>query len=248
MSSSAKSIHEAEEYVQRHIAPASRFITLYSGLDLSRLSPCESHARAARTALGVEGTAPIILYAARFVPEKNHEMFLSAFRQVLEREPRAVAVLAGDGPRRKEIEDLAGDLIAAGRLLSLGFRDDVSDLMQAADICVSASLTEGLPLAVVEALALGRPVVATDAGGTREIVKHRGTGLLVPPGDARALAEAIVQLIRDPELARQLGERGRMAARRLFDVETMVSRTADLYQRLWLASRRTAAHTVTGRT
>ncbi len=238
-----KSIHEAEEYVRLRIAPPSRFITLYSGLDLSRLLPSESRGRAARAALGIEPTAPMILYAARFAPEKNHAMFLNAFRKVLQEAPSAVAVLAGEGPLRREIEGRGADLIAAGRLLSLGFRGDVPDLMRAADVCVSASLTEGLPLAVVEALALGRPVAATDAGGTREVVKHGGTGLLIPPGEADALAEAVLQLIRDPELARQLGERGRLAVRRLFDVETMVSRTADLYQRLWLASRRTAAHT-----
>jgi len=228
-----KSVHETAEYVNRHIAPPGKFFTLYSGLDFSELARARNSPEAVRRALGIGLDQPMVLYAARFVPEKSHESFLAAFRRVLAEMPRAVGVLAGDGPRRREIEALAADLTAQGGLLSLGFRDDVADLMRAADVCVSASLTEGLPLAIVEALALGRPVAATDAGGTREIVKHQGTGLLVPPGDSAALAEAVLRLLRNPSLARQLGEQGQLVAHSLFGVEAMIAKTAALYEACW---------------
>jgi glycosyltransferase involved in cell wall biosynthesis len=233
-----KSAHESVEYIERRIAPPEKFRVIHSGLDFPRLDRADIPSQAVRASLGAVDGRPILLYAARFVPEKDHACFLRAFEEVLESIPSAVAVLAGDGPLRKEIEARAASLIGRGALLSLGFRDDLPDLMRAADICISASLTEGLPLAVAEALALGRPVVATDAGGTREIVRDGETGLLVPTAHHAALAGAILRLLRHREYARRLGQAGQRLARGIFGVQSMIAKTTALYDEVWALSQR----------
>jgi glycosyltransferase involved in cell wall biosynthesis len=233
-----KSAYEADEYLRLGIAPRRKFFTIHSGLDFARLGHANTSSQAVRASLGIADGRPIVLYPARFVPEKDHGAFLRAFEMVLETIPDAVAVLAGEGPLRAEVEARAAPLMRRGALLSLGFRDDLPDLMRAADICINASLTEGLPLTVAEALALGRPVVATDAGGTREIVRDGETGLLVPTADSAALARAIVRLVRHPEYARELGQAGQRLARPIFNVQNMIIETTALYEELWAAFQR----------
>jgi glycosyltransferase involved in cell wall biosynthesis len=239
-----KSAREADEYVRRRIAPAGKFHTIHSGLDMPALECANIAPRAVRASLRIADGQPVVLYPARFVPEKDHASFLRAFEMVLESVPNAVAVLAGDGPLRMAIERQAAPLIQSRSLLSLGFREDVPQLMRAADLCVNASLTEGLPLTVAEALALGRPVVATDVGGTREIIRDGETGLLVRASDSFALGRAILRLLANPELARELGEAGQRLARPIFDMNKMIANTTELYENLWAAfQERTGAPT-----
>jgi len=225
-----KSASEADEYVRRGIASREKFQTVHSGLDFRRLDHASAPPEAVRGSLGIADGRPIVLYPARFVPEKDHGCFLRAFEIVLESAPNAVAVLAGDGPVRTEAEARAARLMSRGSLLSLGFRDDLPDLMRAADVCVSASLTEGLPLTVAEALVLGRPVVATDAGGTREIVLHGKTGVLVPCADPEGLADGILSMLRSPPDAARMAKAGREHVRPLFDARLMVKRIEELYE------------------
>jgi len=223
-----KSDYEADEYVQRGIAPRSKFPTIHSGLDFSRLDFVGGSPQAVRERIGATDGRPIVLYPARFVPEKDHASFLRAFAIVADHIPDAMAVLAGDGPLRSKVE--AASLIQRGALLSLGFCDDLPDLMRSANVCVSASLTEGLPLTVAEALALGCAVVATDAGGTREVVLNGETGVLVPCADPKALAAGILHLLQHPEEAARMAQAGREHVRPLFDARLMVKRTEQLYE------------------
>ncbi len=232
-----KSDHESDEYVARRIAAPEKFHVIRSGLDFHRLDRSILAPYAVRAALGLSDNQPLVLCPARLVPEKDHICFLRAFGQVLEAMPSAVAVLAGDGPLRGQIEAQASALIQQGALVSLGFRDDLPDLMRAADVCVNSSLTEGLPLAVAEALALARPVVATDVGGTREIVRNGETGLLVPSAQPAELARAIVQLLRQRDYALALGRAGRNLVRGLFTVQGMVDKTTALYDQVLDGSR-----------
>lgn len=225
-----KSESEREEYLRRRIAPPEKFVTIPCGLDFARLQQSMAPREATRQGLGIDDGRALVLYAARFVPEKDHATFLRAFARVLERRPETRAVLAGDGPLREAVERDAATMLPPGSLVSLGFREDVAGLMLAADVCVSASLSEGLPLMVGEALALGRPVVATDAGGTREIVLDGETGLLVPCADPKALAEGILQVLEDPSRVSRLAQAGRHRVRATLDVSHMVRRTGELYR------------------
>jgi len=117
-------------------------------------------------------------------------------------------------------------------VLLAGFRPDVLSLHKAFDIFVMSSVTEGLGTSLLDAMAAGKPIVATRTGGIPEVVADGETGLLVPPRDEEALADAIVRLLKDPDLRREMGEAGRVRARNLFSLERMVQNTLNVYQRV----------------
>jgi glycosyltransferase involved in cell wall biosynthesis len=147
---------------------------------------------------------PIVLVVARLEPQKGHTTLLRAAADL----PGMVFAFAGSGAEQTALEREAAALGITDRVLFLGHRTDVPDLLAAADVFVLPSSNEGLPLALLEATAAGIPVVASDIGGNRDIVTDGETGLLVPVGDADALAGAINRLVQDPALARRLGEAG----------------------------------------
>src|SRR3989338_7498561 len=125
-------------------------------------------------------------------------------------------LLVGDGPARDRLRSLAEELGLPGQVMFAGMRDDVASVLPMMDIFVCPSLYEGFGIAIVEAMAAGRPVVASAVGGIPEIVVHEDTGLLVPPGDAAALADALATLLNHPEQARAMGARGLARAREKF--------------------------------
>jgi glycosyltransferase involved in cell wall biosynthesis len=143
--------------------------------------------------------------------------------------PNACLLLVGEGPLREELEARAADLGIAGRVRFMGFRDDVPRILGALDCFALPSLSEGLSIATIEAMAAGLPVVVTASGGPRDLVEHGGTGLVVPPGDASALSAAIAAIRGDPDLARRLGAAARRKAE-AFDVRSMVQKYERLYR------------------
>ena len=143
-----------------------------------------------------------------------------------------VFVLAGEGSEREGLEQQAHELGIDQRVRFLGYRVDIPELLASSDLCVLSSLSEGLPLSVLEAMAAGKPVVATSIDGTDEAVVHGETGLLVPPADSHALAAAIRTVLEDDELAHRLGTSGRARVDAEFRVEKMVSRVAEIYDEL----------------
>jgi glycosyltransferase involved in cell wall biosynthesis len=178
-----------------------------------------------RAMLTREAEGPIVLTAARLHEQKGIDVLLDAAALV----PGATFVVAGDGPLRQRLEARACQLEIAQRVVFLGQRHDVPDLMAAADLFVLPSFYEGLPLTVLEAMASGTPVIATAIGGTDEVISNGRTGVLVPPRDAHALAHAIERLLRDPDLARQLGRAGRAHVSDHFAVDTMIARVSNVY-------------------
>jgi glycosyltransferase involved in cell wall biosynthesis len=171
---------------------------------------------------------PIVLTLARLDRQKGHCYLLEAAALV----PEAVFVLAGEGPERPALEAQAKALGLDDRVMFLGFRDDVCDLLASCDLFVLPSLFEGLPLSVLEAMAAGKPVVATAIGGTDEAVVRGETGLLVPPAAPSALAEAIRTILSDPVLSRRFGTAGRARVQQAFSAETMVRRITAIYDEL----------------
>ena len=160
-----------------------------------------------------------VLHVANLRPEKGVVAFVEAVSRARRQVPRLRGLLAGDGPQRAELEQLV-----AGRegVRLLGSRGDVPDLIAACDAVCLLSEAEALPIGILEAMALGRPVVTTDVGGTSEAVAHAQTGLVVAPGDGEAATGALARLAAQPEWARELGERGRARQRERFDGEAMV--------------------------
>lgn len=212
--------------------PAAKLTVIPSGI--ADEEPPAVDPGAVRQGLGIAPGAPLLLFVGRLAAQKGVADLLDALDLLQHVEPTAVTVLAGDGPLRAALEQRARDhdLIATGRVRFLGHRDDVPTLLAAADVLVLPSRYEGLPNVVLEAMRFRKPVVATAAPGTTEVVADGQTGLLVPVGDTRALARALRDLIRDPARRQALGEAGRRRVEAEFRVQTMIDRFASLYESL----------------
>lgn len=185
---------------------------------------------AVRRELGLGADDVAVLVVAALRPEKRIDLFIAALAAARRVNPSLRGFVAGEGRERGRLERLAGETDGGVRLL--GSRADVPGLMLAADAVCLPSDAEALPMSVLEAMALARPVVATRVGGMAEAVAHRDTGLLVAPGDAAALSRALLELAGDRERARLLGERGRERQRELFDAAAMVERYEGLFERV----------------
>jgi glycosyltransferase involved in cell wall biosynthesis len=172
-----------------------------------------------RESLGVNSSEILALLVAALRPEKRAELFVAAVRRAHAADPRVRGVVAGGGPELERVRVSAG----TDRVVQvLGPRADVPDLMSAADLVCLSSDAEGVPMVILEAMALGRPAVATHVGGVSEAVVHEETGLLVPTGDEPAFAAALLRLATDSELRLRLGEKARERQRERFDLDRMV--------------------------
>ncbi len=185
-----------------------------------------------RREFGLDTDSPVVLTAARFTAQKDHATLVAALPAVLARPPPARVWFAGEGPLEDEVRHAAAHLGIGAAIDLLGHRGDVPELLAAADLFVLPSRFEGLPLAVLEAMAAGVPVVATRIGGTEEAVLDGITGHLVRPGDPDALAEAIAAALADPAGSARLGVAGRARFLTEFTAERMTASTLYLYRSL----------------
>ena len=174
----------------------------------------------------------MVLFAGRLAEQKRVDDLLKALDLLQHVQPDLRTVIAGDGPLRDRLEETAATYHLDGRVRFLGHRDDVPQLLAAADLVVLPSSYEGLPNVVLEAMRFRKPVVATAAPGTTEVVVDGETGLLVPIGKPTLLARAIRDVVRDSALARRLGEAGRGRVEAQFRADTMVAQFAQLYESL----------------
>lgn len=171
---------------------------------------------------------PIVLTVARLDAQKGHEFLLNAIADI----PDANFLLAGNGVEQGRLEAMARDLGISERVSFLGFRTDIPALLASCSLFVLPSLYEGFSLSVLEAMASGKPVVATAVGGTPEAVVDGVTGYLVPPGNADSLARAIRELLSDPALAHKMGLAGRERVQASFSVDTMAACYGQTYEDL----------------
>jgi glycosyltransferase involved in cell wall biosynthesis len=192
------------------IGTKNRFDVMPLGLDLGRFRRVDARRGELRSELGLSG-APLVGIVARLAPVKAHDVFLRAAARLKDRMPDVHFVVVGDGELRAALETLASDLRLDGRISFLGWRSDVERVYADLDLVVLCSRNEGSPVALIEAMASGRNVVATAVGGVPDVVRHGETGLLVEPDDPDALAGAIEDMLRtDPArrtaMARAAGE------------------------------------------
>jgi sugar transferase (PEP-CTERM/EpsH1 system associated) len=211
---------------------AERVAVIYNGIDLGGFDGGGPERAAVRQEIGVDPNAFLLIQVARLDYLKDHGTAVRTLEQVVRQRPEARLVLVGDGPERDKIARLVGERGLVGHVRFLGQRGDVARLLRAADVFLLTSTSEGIPVTVLEALAAGLPVVATNVGGMREIVEEGRTGLLAPAGDDAALAQHVLLLADQPALRTALGERGREVAAARFSERQMHAGYVRLYQEL----------------
>jgi len=226
----AVSEHLARQLRERLRFPARKVSVIHNGIPLERFRRDADTGQRAR--LTGSSERPLIITVARLAEQKGQRFLLAALQSL----PNACVVLVGDGPDRAQLERQARDLGLHDRVVFLGQRADVAELLACCDLAVLPSLFEGLPLAALEAMAAGKPVVATNIGGTSEAIEHGVTGLLVPPGDPIALATAIRAVLGDPALAQRLAAAAQARVAQCFSVEAMTKHVTNLYDHV-LASK-----------
>lgn len=207
----------ARVMAEREGKPRERITVIQNGIDVQRFALAGTADSSRSPAEGL-----VLISVANFLPCKGHRFLLEAVGKLRQEGIACTLLLAGDGPERAGLERLAQQ-VAPGSVRFLGCRSDIAGLLAAADILVQASLSEGLPNSVMEAMAAGRPVVATEVGGNGELVRDGETGLLVPSGSAEALAGALRLLAGNPARRRRMGLAGQERIRRVFPLGKMVA-------------------------
>lgn len=208
--------------------PPEKICIIDNGIDLR---PFDSAAPVLRSELRT-GQQLLIGSVGRLVAQKGLSFFLIAARQLLREFPDLQFVIAGDGPDRPQLEHQARDLEIVDNVRFLGARTDMPDVYASLDVFVLASVAEGLPMALLEAMASGVPVVATEVGAMPKVVVPGKNGMLVRPGDAGELAQAIACFVRDPALRRRLAQNGKQDIRERFSSQVMAQNYFQLYQQL----------------
>lgn len=210
--------------------PEEKLALIHSGIGDEE--PPEVDRAEVRTRQGWPADAPLVLYAGRLMPQKAVGDLIDALDLLQHVRPDVRTFIVGGGPLRRELEETAHAYRLDDKVRFLGHRDDVPKLLAASDLLVLPSRYEGLPNVVLEAMRYRKPVVATAAPGTTELVVDGQTGRLVPVGNPQALAQAIRTVIADPEQARRMGEAGRARVETQFTAAAMIERYAALYESL----------------
>lgn len=176
------------------------------------------------------GDGPVVGFVGRLVPDKGGEILLRAAQQVLRSNPSTKFIFVGDGPSRKHWETMATELGISDRVAFAGVRTDMPGVYSSFDMLVLPSLCEAMPMCVLEAMAAGKPVVATRVGAIPKVVEPGNTGLLVEPGDVGGLSNAITKILNDRQLSAQMGARGKAKAAIAFSSDAMAKQYLDLYR------------------
>lgn len=223
----------ATHLVQNERFPAEKVNTIYNGVDCQRFAPQD--ATAIRQELNIPLDAPVVGILAALRPEKNHELFLAGAEEIRLAIPDARFIIVGDGPKRAELEQLAAGLSLTDSVRFVGSRNDIPALLSACDVVALTSHNEASPVSILEALACGKPVVASNVGSVRETVVDGETGRLFPAGDRAAFVGATVDLLGSPEERQRMGAEGRRRVEARWSLEAMVRGYEELIERIYAA-------------
>jgi glycosyltransferase involved in cell wall biosynthesis len=225
---------EKKDHLNLGIANENKFVVIPSGVDLKKFKEIPYNKKQNfKKELGIPENALIIGSAGRLEPVKGPEFLIEAAALIIPEYPDTFFVFAGDGGLKRDLEKKALEIGIEKNIVFLGWRDGISEIISVYDIFVLPSLNEGMGRVLVEAMALGKPIVASNAGGIPDLVTHGKNGFLVPPKDPRELAHYIQILIEDEEKRAKMGEAGKEMAEN-FSKEKMVERIAELYKKLMI--------------
>ena len=229
-----------EEILLNEGFPRDQTATVYSGIDLSNI-PSDSDSQPLRAVLGIAPDDPVIGIVAHLLPHKGYDDLLEAMALVTGRFPRVKCLIVGHAPRKSYFRRLlvrAEHLSIRQRLIFVGFQEDVFPFLGAMDLFVMPSLAEGQGIALLEAMAKQKPVVATGVGGIPEVVKDGETGIIVQPNNPRQLADAIIRMLEDPRMAEEAGRRGRKRVETEFTLEAEARQLRRIYGQVLALSGR----------
>ena len=222
---------EKKDCLARRVAPDSKFVTIHSGVELAPFAAATVEQSSARKELGIPANAFVVGTAGRLTRVKGQKYLLAAAQKAVARHPDTYFVFLGDGELAGDLRDQAASYGIAGNVRFVGWREDVPRVMAAYDVFVLPSLNEGMGKVLVEAMAMGKPIIASAVGGIADLVIPGDNGILVPCADADAIAQGIELMRANPALRAGMGARGReMAAH--YGVELMVRKIDSLYSEL----------------
>jgi len=218
---------EKQDHLRFRIAPEGKFRVIHSGVDLAAFSDALIKAPAMREKLGIPPEACVVGTAGRLTPIKGHKYLLEAAAVISPRNTDVFFVFLGDGELAPELRQMASSL-GIKKVMFLGWREEVAEVMSTFDIFVLPSLNEGMGKVLVEAMALGKPIVASDVGGIPDLVTHNYNGLLAPPADVEGLIKNINDLLDDSTKRMEMGDRGKIIATD-YSAEKMIDKIDRLY-------------------
>jgi glycosyltransferase involved in cell wall biosynthesis len=221
---------DIQEKLNRKIDPA-KLVTIHNSVNTADTRVTRSASKI-RSELGIGENQLIVGSVGRMVPVKGYDVFLRAARIILGKRPETRFILAGDGPSLQELMDTAREMGIQKHVMFLGFRDDPLDVINALDVFVVCSYHEGIPTVLLEAMALGKAVVATKVGGIPEIIRNHISGLLVEPGDVEGLASACMRILDKPAVRKKLEGESERRIKEEFTSEVQTKRILGMYHQL----------------
>jgi glycosyltransferase involved in cell wall biosynthesis len=219
-----------EKIVQERHVPVDKATTIHYGVDLRHFKETKNDPY--RKKLGFHSKDIVLGTVARLSEQKGHRYLIDAVKKVVRKYPNIRVLFIGDGPLREKLEFQVHRLRLNATIQFLGFRSDIKELLGALDIFILPSLFEGLPNVILEAMACGKPVIATNVSGIPEVIVDHQTGILIPPKDSDAIAQAIFQMLRDTKKMRMMGKMSRKRVEEKFNLKQQVSAFAMLYEKM----------------
>ncbi len=223
---------ERDEHLEQGIASIEKYVIIHSGVILQQIMNKDIDVETGKKKLGIPQNSNVIGAVGRLVPVKGHKYLISAAKRIIKEFDNTVFVFVGDGYLESILERQAESLEIRKNIIFAGWRDDVIDVLGLFDILVLPSLNEGMGKVLIEGMALGKPIVASSVGGIIDLVKDGDNGILVPVRDSDKLADAILKLIRNKDLARELGKNGKAKVFPEYDIFVMIRQIEELYEEM----------------
>jgi glycosyltransferase involved in cell wall biosynthesis len=219
---------EKDDYIEMSVCSPEKLLTIHSGVDIRQFLHTNGNLAEKKRSLGLGPKEPVIGFVGWLLPIKGPEYLLEAMDYIWPKQPDTTLVMVGKGDLDVDLRAEALRKNVNGNVKFLGWRQDIHELMPVFDIFVLPSLNEGMGRVLVEAMAAGKPVVASRVGGIPDLVRDGETGYLVPPADPKALSDAILKILKDPDQAKLMGQRGKESCRQ-FSLDSMIEKLDDLY-------------------
>jgi len=208
-----------------------RIVVIPNGIDVYKYDAFVDEIKV-KNSLNIANYNTVVCCVGRLSPQKGHYFLLNAAKEVIKTNQKVIFLLVGDGPLKKDLEKQSLILGINKKVLFTGYRDDIKDLLRISSLFVMPSLSEGTPMALLEAMASGKAVVATNVGGIPEIIRDGFSGILVKPKDIKGMVESIISLLNDEKMAKDFGKNAKACIKSKYSAEAMTRKYEDLYERV----------------